>query len=585
MNGRAARRACRRTRRRSAMSASCRIRSARPSSTTRRATMSRPSAAIVLGIPSNVDPERMPLAWRAIEWFTSPEVIKLFVQHGSYVMPRFSVAADPEVRRLSPVIPAVDAMAKKGQLRLWPRPPVAEYPAIVAIMGEEVHDMLSRKQTVRQMLTRRARPRRRADARAPALLAHPPLRLRCMRMFSLNASTLVVEAAGARNSPHDTPETHSAPVSRMTSIHAHSTRRAPEVLAAFPDNSALDLRARFRTSLRLLASTVALVTAAHGTERGGLTATAACSLSVDPPLMLVCVSRRSRTHGFMRESDSFCINYLGEQHRDLALLFAAQVQDAEEQVRDRRMGHQSARQSDPARQPRARSNAACTGGSTKEHTASSSARFSTSSPATNASRSSTCREDLPSSPTRLKRGQRQLVHSGEIARSGRRIRHASVDRHACLLSKNSTCRNQYNNLEDTPVVQLGMFLQPIHPFPRSQGEIYTRRPKRSSWRTSWASRKSGSASIIRRRPSRSHPAHLPRLADPSHQEHQARYRHAQPAEPSSGNGRRQYRALRSSERRPASVRHRARAGSQRTSSSSARRISRIAARRRSKPSR
>jgi multiple sugar transport system substrate-binding protein len=113
-----------------------------------------PIGGFALGIPANVDPERVPLAWRAIEWFTSPEVIKLFVQHGSYVMPRFSVAADPEVRRLSPVIPAVDAMAKKGQLRLWPRPPVAEYPAIVAILGEEVHDMLARKQSVRQTLSR-----------------------------------------------------------------------------------------------------------------------------------------------------------------------------------------------------------------------------------------------------------------------------------------------------------------------------------------------------------------------------------------------------------------------------------------------
>jgi multiple sugar transport system substrate-binding protein len=113
-----------------------------------------PIGGYALGIPSNVHPDRVPLAWRAVEWFTSPEVIKLFVQHGCYGMPRFSVAADPEVRRLSPVIPAVDAMAKKGQLRLWPRPPVAEYPAIVAIMGEEVHDMLSRKQTARQMLTR-----------------------------------------------------------------------------------------------------------------------------------------------------------------------------------------------------------------------------------------------------------------------------------------------------------------------------------------------------------------------------------------------------------------------------------------------
>lgn len=113
-----------------------------------------PIGGFVLGIPANVDPDRVPLAWRAIEWFTSPEVTKLFVQHGGYVTPRFSVAADPEVRRLSPVIPAVDAMAKKGQLRLWPRPPVAEYPAIVAILGEEVHDMLSRRQSVRQTLTR-----------------------------------------------------------------------------------------------------------------------------------------------------------------------------------------------------------------------------------------------------------------------------------------------------------------------------------------------------------------------------------------------------------------------------------------------
>ena len=102
-----------------------------------------------------------------------------------------------------------------------------------------------------------------------------------------------------------------------------------EAIDAFPDNAALDLRTRFRTSLRLLASTVALVTAAHGDRRSGMTATAACSLSVDPPLMLVCVNRRSRTHGFMRESDRFCINYLGAQHGELARLFARQLEDSE----------------------------------------------------------------------------------------------------------------------------------------------------------------------------------------------------------------------------------------------------------------
>lgn len=124
-----------------------------PSEKVRRDNVS-PIGGFVLGIPANIAPERIPLAWRAIEWFTSPEVIKLFVQHGGFVMPRFSVAADPEVRRLSPVIPAVDAMARKGQLRLWPRPPVAEYPAIVQILGAEVHDMLAGKQAARQTLSR-----------------------------------------------------------------------------------------------------------------------------------------------------------------------------------------------------------------------------------------------------------------------------------------------------------------------------------------------------------------------------------------------------------------------------------------------
>jgi multiple sugar transport system substrate-binding protein len=122
-----------------------------------------PIGGFALGIPANIGTDRAALAWRAIEWFTSPEVIKLFVQHGSYVMPRFSVAADPEVRRLSSVIPAVDAMAKKGQLRLWPRPPVPEYPAMVAILGEEMHDMLAGKQSAKQALGR-------AQARVDAMM-------------------------------------------------------------------------------------------------------------------------------------------------------------------------------------------------------------------------------------------------------------------------------------------------------------------------------------------------------------------------------------------------------------------------------
>ena len=111
-----------------------------------------PIGGFVLGIPSNINPKRRQFAWKALLWLASPEVIKLLVTHGGIVPPRFSVAADPEVRRLSPVIAAADKMAKRGELRLWPRPPVAEYQKIIDILGEEIHAMLRRDKTIKAAL-------------------------------------------------------------------------------------------------------------------------------------------------------------------------------------------------------------------------------------------------------------------------------------------------------------------------------------------------------------------------------------------------------------------------------------------------
>lgn len=113
-----------------------------------------PVGGFAFGIPANIDPLRLKTAWNAIEWLSSPEIIKLLVQHGGYVTPRISVGADPDVRQLSPVIAAVDRMAKRGQIRLWPRPPVPRYSSVVSILGEEIHDMLSGKQSISQALKR-----------------------------------------------------------------------------------------------------------------------------------------------------------------------------------------------------------------------------------------------------------------------------------------------------------------------------------------------------------------------------------------------------------------------------------------------
>jgi len=107
-----------------------------------------PVGGYALAMPSNLSPDRVAAAWMAIRALTSPGAAKLYIANGSVVSPRFSVSSDPEVRAVSPIIPAVDAMARRGCLQMWPRPPVPEISEIIAIVGDEMHDMLRRRKSI-----------------------------------------------------------------------------------------------------------------------------------------------------------------------------------------------------------------------------------------------------------------------------------------------------------------------------------------------------------------------------------------------------------------------------------------------------
>lgn len=117
-----------------------------------RATPMAPIGGYALAIPSNISPERINPIWTALASLTSAQTVKLYIENGSLVSPRFSVSMDPEVRRISPLISIVDDMARSGVLQMWPRPPVPEISAIIAIAGEEMHDMLLGAKTVDQAL-------------------------------------------------------------------------------------------------------------------------------------------------------------------------------------------------------------------------------------------------------------------------------------------------------------------------------------------------------------------------------------------------------------------------------------------------
>jgi flavin reductase ActVB len=75
-------------------------------------------------------------------------------------------------------------------------------------------------------------------------------------------------------------------------------------------------------------SGVAIVTtlAEDGAPRG-LTTTAVCSVSAEPPTILVCVDLASRTLAALRASRRFAVNFVGEGRSELCLLFASKAED------------------------------------------------------------------------------------------------------------------------------------------------------------------------------------------------------------------------------------------------------------------
>jgi len=113
-----------------------------------------PLGGYALTIPSNIASERIAPVWIAVNTLTSSTAAKLYLANGSLASPRYSVSRDPEIQALSPMIAAVDDMARQDYMQMWPRPPIPENPSIVAIIGEEIHDMLSGATSVKQALGR-----------------------------------------------------------------------------------------------------------------------------------------------------------------------------------------------------------------------------------------------------------------------------------------------------------------------------------------------------------------------------------------------------------------------------------------------
>jgi flavin reductase len=87
----------------------------------------------------------------------------------------------------------------------------------------------------------------------------------------------------------------------------------------------------FREAMARLGAAVHVVTTDGWAGRTGFTATAVCSVSDQPPTLLVCVNRKSRCNLPLRENRVFSVNTLGADAADLADLFAGRTAAANEE--------------------------------------------------------------------------------------------------------------------------------------------------------------------------------------------------------------------------------------------------------------
>jgi len=85
----------------------------------------------------------------------------------------------------------------------------------------------------------------------------------------------------------------------------------------------------FREVFGRFATGVAVITVAGPGGMGGMTATALCSVSLEPLLALVCFANDARTLNAVREAGGFAVNLLTDDQHDVAAAFASKMPESE----------------------------------------------------------------------------------------------------------------------------------------------------------------------------------------------------------------------------------------------------------------
>jgi len=104
----------------------------------------------------------------------------------------------------------------------------------------------------------------------------------------------------------------------------HKPRRGFEL---FEESMPVE-KAEFRRALGHFATGVTVVTSKFDDGQvAGITVTALCSLSLEPPLVLICIDKGARIHDRLRVGGNFAVNVLSQDQEFMSRRFASSEPD------------------------------------------------------------------------------------------------------------------------------------------------------------------------------------------------------------------------------------------------------------------
>jgi flavin reductase len=81
-------------------------------------------------------------------------------------------------------------------------------------------------------------------------------------------------------------------------------------------------RQEFRDAMARLGAAVNIITTGGPAGRGGFTASAVCSVTDEPPTLLVCMNRGATAAPAMKENGTVCVNVVAAGQKETAMVFA-----------------------------------------------------------------------------------------------------------------------------------------------------------------------------------------------------------------------------------------------------------------------